>query len=73
MDQNDTRRLGRMVRSGNKLFAIFLGLRPALWLGLRVANGLGQHLAKFGLRLRRSARCFLPCGHGQYVGRGREN
>jgi hypothetical protein len=42
----------RMVHSGNQLFAVFLGLRPTLRFGLRVADGLGQHLAQLGLRLR---------------------
>jgi hypothetical protein len=41
----------------------------ALWLGLRVADGLRQHLAKLSLRLRRLAReGFLPLRHGLYMG-----
>ena len=50
------------------LVTIFLRLRPTLWFGLRVADGLGQHLAQLGLRLRRLARCSLPLGHADYVG-----
>jgi hypothetical protein len=39
------------------------------WLGLRVADSLGEHLAKLGLRLRRLAReGSLPLGHPYYVG-----
>ena len=46
-----------------------LGLLQALILSLRVADGLGQHLAKLGLGLRRFPRIGLcPCGHRQYVG-----
>jgi hypothetical protein len=46
------------------LAAIFVGLRRALRLGLRIADGLGQHLAKLGLSLWRFAReAFCPCGH----------
>jgi hypothetical protein len=45
------------------------GLRRALRLGLRVADGLGQHLAKLDFSLWRFAReGFCPCCHGQYVG-----
>jgi hypothetical protein len=52
-----------------RLVAILLSLRPTLCLGLRVADGLGQHLAQLGLGLRRFARwCPLPCSHEQYVG-----
>ena len=52
-----------------ELAAILLGLRKALWLGLRIADGLGQYFAKLRLRLRRLARVgFLPLGHGQHVG-----
>ena len=45
-------------------------LRPVLRAGLRVADGLGQHLAQLSLRLRRLPRKarFLPLGHGHYVG-----
>ena len=45
-------------------------LRPVLRAGLRVADGLGQHLAQLSLRLRRLPRKarFLPLGHGDYVG-----
>ena len=50
------------------LVTILLVLRPALWLGLRVADSFGQHLAQLSLRLRRLARGLLPLGHGQYVG-----
>ena len=42
--------------------------RPTLRFGLSVADGLGQHLAEFGLRLRRFALGWLPVGHGWYVG-----
>jgi hypothetical protein len=41
----------------------------ALWLGLRVADGLSQHLAKLCLGLRRFPRKgFLPLGHAQLCG-----
>ena len=45
-------------------------LRPVLRAELRVADGLGQHLAQLSLRLRRLPRKarFLPLGHGHYVG-----
>ena len=45
-------------------------LRPVLRAGLRVADGLGQHLAQLSLRLRRLPRKarLLPLGHGHYVG-----
>ena len=49
-------------RHARRLVTIFLGPRPNLWFGLRVADGLGQHLAQ--LSLRRRTRCFLPLGHG---------
>jgi hypothetical protein len=55
-------------RHARRLVTIFLGLRPTLRFGLRVADGFGQHLAELSLGLRRRARCFLPLGHGQYVG-----
>jgi hypothetical protein len=52
-----------------RLAAISFGLRQALRLWLRIADGLGQHLAKLGLSLWRCAReGFCPCGHKQYVG-----
>jgi hypothetical protein len=60
-----------MVRLINRvtLAAIFVDLRRALWLGLCVADSLGEHLAKLSLGLRRFAReGFLPLGHGPYVG-----
>jgi hypothetical protein len=47
--------------------------RPTLRFGLSVADGLGQHLAEFGLRLRRFPLGWLPVGHGRYVGTRREN
>jgi hypothetical protein len=51
------------------LAAIFVGLRRALRLGLRVADGLGQHLSQLGLGfLRFTRKAFCPCGHKQYVG-----
>jgi hypothetical protein len=54
---------------GRLFAAISLGLRRALRLKLRIADGLGQHLAKLGLGLWRFAReAFCPCGHEQYVG-----
>ena len=54
---------------GGLFAAIFVGLRRALRLWLRVADGLSQHLAKLGLGLRRFPRIGLcPCGHKQYVG-----
>jgi hypothetical protein len=55
-----------------RLAAIFFGLRralrPVLRAGLRIADGLGQHLAPLSLRLRRRKARFLPLGHGHYVG-----
>ena len=51
------------------LAAVFLGLRRPFRLGLRVADGLGQHLAKLGLGLWRFARETLcPCSHVGYMG-----
>ena len=56
------------------LAAIFFGLRQALRrvvrAGLRVADGLGQHLAQLSLRLCRLPRVarFLPVSHKRYVG-----
>jgi hypothetical protein len=51
------------------LAAISFGLRQALRLWLRIADSLGQHLAKLGLSLRwlPRDRC-LPTSHGHYVG-----
>jgi hypothetical protein len=52
-----------------RLAAISFGLRQALRLWLRIADSLGQHLAKLGLSLWRFAReGFCPCRHEQYVG-----
>ena len=42
--------------------AISLGLLQAVILSLRIADGLCQHLAQLGFRLRRFARRF-PLGH----------
>jgi hypothetical protein len=56
------------ARYAQGLVTIFLGFRPALWFGLRVADGLGKHLAQLSLRLRRLARCFLPLGHPVHMG-----
>ena len=46
-----------------------LTFRPLLELGLRIAHGLREHIAQFGLRFRG---CFgdgcLPMCHGHYVG-----
>jgi len=58
---------------GAKLPLIALGFRlvlpPLLELGLRIADGLREHIAQFGLRFRG---CFgdgcLPMCHGHYVG-----
>jgi hypothetical protein len=56
-------------RMDGPLRLIFFGLRralrPVLRTGLRVADGLGQHLAQLGLRLRRFPReaRFLPVSH----------
>jgi hypothetical protein len=48
---------------------IFRGLWWTLRFGLRIANGLGQHLAKLGFGLWRFAReGFCPCGHFEYMG-----
>jgi hypothetical protein len=58
---------------GPPLASIFAGLRRALWLGLRVADGFGEHLAQLRLCLRRLAhKGFLPLGHGQDVGMRQE-
>src|SRR6266851_4016109 len=64
-------RTWELVRLINRvtLAAISFDLRQALWLGLRVADRLGEHLAQLSLRLRRfSRKGFLPLGHRQYVG-----
>jgi hypothetical protein len=47
-----------------------LGRLQALILSLRIADGLGQHLAQLSLGLRRFALGWLPLGlgHKQYVG-----
>jgi hypothetical protein len=50
------------------LAAIFVGLRRPFWLGLRVADSFGEHLAKIGLGLGGLPFSWLPLGHGQYVG-----
>ena len=51
------------------LAAISLGVRMALRLRLRVADGLSQHFAQLGLGLWRFSReGFLPVCHQQYVG-----
>lgn len=57
-----------MSAAAPRLVTIFLRLRPTLRFGLRVADGLGQHLAQLSLGLLRFARRSLPLGHGQYVG-----
>src|SRR5229473_2651871 len=59
-------RTWELVRLINRVTfaAIFVGLRRAFWLGLRVADSFGEHLAKLIFRLRRLARGFLPLGHG---------
>jgi hypothetical protein len=63
-------RPAELLALGFELAAISLGLRHALWLGLRVADGLGEHLAQLSLRLRRLARegFLLPLGHERHVG-----
>ena len=44
-------------------------LRPVLRAGLRVADGLGQHLAQLRLGLRRLSReVLLPLSHYEYMG-----
>jgi hypothetical protein len=52
------------------LFAtISLGMLQALILSLRIADGLGQHLAKLVLGLGRfSYEGFCPCGHPPHMG-----
>jgi hypothetical protein len=50
------------------LAALAFGLRRPLWLGLCIADGLCQHLAKPGLGLRGLTCRFLPLGHAPYVG-----
>ena len=59
--------------TGGQLRLIFFGLRrvfrPVVRAGLRVANGLRQHLAELSLRLRRFPRDgFLPVSHTLYMG-----
>ena len=49
------------------LTSIFLRFRQTLRLGLRVADGFGQHLAQLSLGLSRFSRGFLPLGHLQHV------
>jgi len=57
------------LHSGMRLAAISFGLRQPFRRWLRIADGLGQHLAKLGLGLWRFAReAFCPYGHEQYVG-----
>jgi hypothetical protein len=53
---------------GGLFAAIFVGLRRALRLWLRIADGLGQHLAQLSLGLRGFAFGWLPLGHELYVG-----
>ena len=57
-------------RSGLIVLGLCGALRPLVRGILRVADGLGQHLAQLSLRLRRLPRKarFLPLGHGHYVG-----
>ena len=62
-----------MLSTGGELGLILLGLRlmfrPVLRAGLRVADGLGQHLTQLSLRLRwlPRDRC-LPVSHDLYLG-----
>ena len=49
-------------------FSRVSGRGRTLWLRLRVADGLCQHLAQLSLCLRRFAAWGLPLAHGQYVG-----
>ena len=48
---------------GRLFAAIPLGPLQALILGLRIADGFGQHLAQLSLRLRRFALRWLPLVH----------
>jgi hypothetical protein len=59
----------RPQAAGCPLIAIAFGLRRPLWLGLCIADGLCQHLAKLGLGFRGFTCRFLPLGHAPYVGR----
>lgn len=61
---------GTTPRSGllRRFGRVSLGLGRTLGLGLRIADGLCQHLAQLSLSLRRFALGWLPLGHGQYVG-----
>jgi len=55
---------------GRDLFGLRQALRPMVRARLRIADGLGQHLAQFRLRLRGFPResSFLPANHQNYVG-----
>src|SRR3984957_2138667 len=50
------------------LAALSLGLRRPFRFGLRIADGLGQHLAELGLGFRGFPRRFWPLGHDAYMG-----
>ncbi|HYI30477.1 MAG TPA: hypothetical protein VD863_21770 [Bradyrhizobium sp.] len=59
----------RMAAVDAALAAIYFGRRLSLRLGLRVTDGLGQHLAQLSLGLRRFLReGFLPLCHPFHMG-----
>ena len=62
----------RLSHSENQLGRLFaaiaLGILQALILSLRIADGLGQHLAELNLGLCGFALGWLPCCHRHYVG-----
>jgi hypothetical protein len=62
----------RFLHSGNESGGLFaaipLGPLQALILSLRIADGLGQHLAQLSLGLCGFSLGWLPLGHAQYVG-----
>jgi hypothetical protein len=56
-------------RPSHDLFGFRQGLRPVVRVGLRVADGLRQHLTEFSLRLGQFPLArFLPVSHAPYMG-----
>ena len=57
-------------RASRCLFGLRQALGSVVRAGLRVADGLGQHLTQLSLRLCRfpGEAGFLPVGHGHYMG-----
>ena len=64
------RQINRLGGPSRDLFGPRQALRPVVRAGLRVADGLRQHLPQLTLRLRRFPReaRFLPVSHRRYVG-----